>query len=223
MKQPFQSSIGRSTKLTRSICRWWGLSWRSWSSSTMTRDFGPGLLSRIPGKSISLQGISSMWWFCRLWDSFQDQSQCVSDQHLVYICRHFEQVLDENKELVEHGLVQIQHIYWIEHYCDKVWKEKGETPGTGQIHHGSHEGVDGNGRYQVHLQLSRGKAITYACTRIKCLEDGYLLWDNNLAKKYYLVDYSGMGKLLLLWNHEAEANMPAICSLLATCKVYDVP
>lgn len=39
---------------------------------------------------------------------------------LVHIRRHFEQGLDENKEMTEHALTQIQHIYWIEHYCDKA-------------------------------------------------------------------------------------------------------
>lgn len=39
---------------------------------------------------------------------------------LAHIRRHFEQVLGENKEMAEHGLTQIQHIYRIEHCCDKA-------------------------------------------------------------------------------------------------------
>lgn len=41
-------------------------------------------------------------------------------QCLVYIRRHFEQALDENREIAEYGLIQIQHIYRIEHCCDKA-------------------------------------------------------------------------------------------------------
>ena len=39
---------------------------------------------------------------------------------LAHIRRHFEQALDENKEMAEHGLAQIQHIYNIERCCDKA-------------------------------------------------------------------------------------------------------
>ena len=39
---------------------------------------------------------------------------------LVHIRRHFEQALDENKEMAEQALTQIQHIYRIEHCCDKA-------------------------------------------------------------------------------------------------------
>ena len=39
---------------------------------------------------------------------------------LVHIRRHFEQALDENREMAEHGLPQIQHIYRIEHCCDRA-------------------------------------------------------------------------------------------------------
>ena len=41
-------------------------------------------------------------------------------QCLVHIRRHFEQALDENREIAEYGLTQIQHIYRIEYCCDKA-------------------------------------------------------------------------------------------------------
>ncbi|MGM9796952.1 MAG: hypothetical protein ACI3ZY_05155 [Parabacteroides sp.] len=34
--------------------------------------------------------------------------------------RHFEQVLDENREMAEHELTQIQHVYRIERRCDEA-------------------------------------------------------------------------------------------------------
>ena len=37
---------------------------------------------------------------------------------LVHIRRHFEQALDENREMAEYGLTQIQKIYQIEHGCN---------------------------------------------------------------------------------------------------------
>ena len=37
---------------------------------------------------------------------------------LVHIRRHFEQVLDKNREMAEHGLSQIQQVYKIEHGCN---------------------------------------------------------------------------------------------------------
>lgn len=92
--------------------------------------------------------------------------------------------------MAQHALTQIQHIYKIERQCDeaglsyderrlkrqelarpimdamKVWMET--------------EGI----RYSPGSQI--GKAITYAYTRwdnmMECLEDGRLLWDNNLAE-----------------------------------------
>ncbi|WP_300792350.1 IS66 family transposase, partial [uncultured Bacteroides sp.] len=39
---------------------------------------------------------------------------------LVHIRRHFEQALDENREMAQHALTQIQHIYKIERQCDEA-------------------------------------------------------------------------------------------------------
>lgn len=40
--------------------------------------------------------------------------------YLVHIRRHFEQALDENKEMGQHALTQILHIYNIERQCDEA-------------------------------------------------------------------------------------------------------
>ena len=37
---------------------------------------------------------------------------------MVHIRRHFEQALDENRQIAEHALGEIQHLYRIEHMCD---------------------------------------------------------------------------------------------------------
>ena len=39
---------------------------------------------------------------------------------LVHIRCHFEQALDENREMAQHALTQIQHIYKIERQCDEA-------------------------------------------------------------------------------------------------------
>ena len=39
---------------------------------------------------------------------------------LVHIRRHFEQALDENREMAEYGLTQIQQVYKIEHGCNEA-------------------------------------------------------------------------------------------------------
>ena len=132
--------------------------------------------------------------------------------------------------LAQHALTQIQHIYKIERQCDeaglsyderrlkrqelarpimkamKVWMET--------------EGI----KYSPGSQL--GKAITYAYTRwdnmMECLEDGRLLWDNNLAENVIRPITLGRKNYLFCGNHEAAANMSVISSLLATCKAHEV-
>lgn len=149
---------------------------------------------------------------------------------LVYIRRHFEQALDENREMVRHALTQIQHIYKIEHQCDEA-------------------GLSCDERRQARQELSRpimeamkvwmetegikyspgsltGKAITYAYTKwdniMRCLDDGRLYWDNNLAENVQRPITLSRKDFLFCGNHEAAVNMSVICSLLATCKAHDV-
>mgnify|MGYP000791330932 CR=1 FL=1 len=149
---------------------------------------------------------------------------------LVHIRRHFEQALDENKEMAEHGLAQIQHIYRIEHCCNMAGLSYNERKAKRQELAGpvmdamkvwmETEGI----RYSPNSQT--GKAITYAYTRwnnmMKCLEDGRLLWDNNLAENVIRPITLGRKNYLFCGNHEAAANMSVICSLLATCKAHDI-
>lgn len=90
----------------------------------------------------------------------------------------------------EHALIQIQHIYWIEHYCDKASLSYDERKAkrrelAGPVMDAIKVWMETEGiKYSPNSQA--GKAITYAYTRwgnmIRCLEDGRLLWDNNLAE-----------------------------------------
>ena len=149
---------------------------------------------------------------------------------MVHIRRHLEQALDENRQMAEHGLKEIQHLYKIEHMCDdanlsfeqrktkrqelskpimeamKLWMET--------------EGV----KYSESSQI--GKAITYAYTRwnnmMRYLEDGRLLLDNNLAENEIRPVTLGRKNYLFCGNHEAAQNMAIVCSLLATCRNHDV-
>ena len=149
---------------------------------------------------------------------------------LVHIRRHFEQALDENKEMAEHALTQIQHIYRIEHCCDKASLSYDERKTkrrelAGPIMDAMKVWMETEGiRYSPNSQA--GKAITYAYTRwgnmMRCLEDGRLLWDNNLAENVIRPITLGRKNYLFCGNHEAAVNMSVICSLLATCKAHDV-
>ena len=149
---------------------------------------------------------------------------------MAHIRRHFEQALDENRPMAEHALKEIQHLYKIEHMCDdadmtpeerkakryelsrpimeamKLWMEM--------------EGV----KYSESSEI--GKAITYAYTRwdnmMRCLDDGRLLLDNNLAENEIRPVTLGRKNYLFCGNHEAAGNMAVVCSLLATCRNHDV-
>ena len=109
---------------------------------------------------------------------------------MAHIRRHFEQALQENREMAEHALKEIQLLYRVEHECDdrnltteqrkeerlkrskpimdalKLWMET--------------EGI----KYSPASQI--GKAVTYAYTRwgnmMRYLEDGRIRLDNNLAE-----------------------------------------
>lgn len=149
---------------------------------------------------------------------------------LVHIRRHFEQALDENKEMAEHGLTQIQHIYKIERCCDEAGLSHDERKAkrlelARPILEAMKAWMETEGiKYSPGSQA--GKAITYAYTRwdnmMKCLEDGRLLWDNNLAENVIRPITLGRKNYLFCGNHQAAVNMSVVCSLLATCKAHDV-
>ena len=77
-------------------------------------------------------------------------------------------------------------------------------------------------KYSLGSQI--GKAITYTRweNMMGCLEDGRLLWDNNLAENAIRPITLGRKNYLFCGNHEAAVNMSVICSLLATCKTHNV-
>ena len=149
---------------------------------------------------------------------------------MAHIRRDFEHALGENKKEAEYGLAQIQYMYRIEHCCDKA-------------------GLSSDGRKAKRRELTRpimeamktwmetegikyspqsliGKAVSYAYTRwdnmMRCLEDGRLHLDNNLAENAIRPITLGRKNYLFCGNHEAAVNMSVICSLLATCKAHDV-
>ena len=149
---------------------------------------------------------------------------------MVHIRRHFEQALDENRQMAEHALSEIQHLYRIEHMCDEAEMSFDERKAKRQelsrpIMEAlkmwmETEGVKYSGSSQT------GKAITYAYTRwdnmMRYLEDGMLLLDNNLAENEIRPITLGRKNYLFCGNHEAAENMAVVCSLLATCRNHDV-
>lgn len=149
---------------------------------------------------------------------------------LVHIRRHFEQALDENREMAQHALTQIQHIYKIERQCDEAGLSYDERRQTRQelsrpIMEAMKVWMETEGIKYSPGSLT-GKAITYAYTKwdniMRCLDDGRLYWDNNLAENVQRPITLSRKTFLFCGNHEAAVNMSVICSLLATCEAHGV-
>lgn len=149
---------------------------------------------------------------------------------LVHIRRHFEQALDENREMAQHALTQIQHIYKIERQCDEAGLSYDERRQKRQelarpIMEAMKVWMETGGIKYSPGSLT-GKAITYAYTKwdniIRCLDDGRLYWDNNLAENVQRPITLSRKNFLFCGNHEAAVNLSVICSLLATCKAHEV-
>lgn len=149
---------------------------------------------------------------------------------LVHIRRNFEQALDENREMAQHALTQIQHIYKIERQCDEADLSYDERRQKRQelarpIMEAMKVWMETEGIKYSPGSLT-GKAITYAYTKwdniIRCLDDGHLYWDNNLAENVQRPITLSRKNFLFCGNHEAAVNMSVICSLLATCKAHEV-
>ena len=149
---------------------------------------------------------------------------------LVHIRRHFEQALDENREMAQHALTQIQHVYKIERQCDEAGLSYDERRQTRQelsrpIMEAMKVWMETEGIKYSPSSLT-GKAITYAYTKwdniMRCLDDGRLYWDNNLAENVQRPITLSRKNFLFCGNHEAAVNMSVICSLLATCKAHGV-
>ena len=149
---------------------------------------------------------------------------------LVHIRRNFEQALDENREMAQHALTQIQHIYKIERQCDEAGLSYDERRQKRQelarpIMEAMKVWMETEGIKYSPGSLT-GKAITYAYTKwdniIRCLDDGRLYWDNNLAENVQRPITLSRKNFLFCGNHEATVNMSVICSLLATCKAHEV-
>ena len=149
---------------------------------------------------------------------------------MVHIRRHFEQALDENRQMAEHALAEIQHLYKIEHMCDDAGLSPEERKAKRRelsrpIMEAMRVWMETEGvKYSESSQA--GKAITYAYSRwdnmMRYLEDGRLLLDNNLAENEIRPVTLGRKNYLFCGNHDAAQNMAIVCSLLATCRNHDV-
>ena len=149
---------------------------------------------------------------------------------MAHIRRHFEQALQENREMAEHALKEIQLLYRIEHDCDEreltaeqrkeERREKAKPVMEALKLWMETEGI----KYSPASQI--GKAVTYAYTRwgnmMRYLEDGRIRIDNNLAENAIRPITLGRKNYLFCGNHEAAVSMSVICSLLATCKAHEV-
>ena len=149
---------------------------------------------------------------------------------MVHIRRHFEQALDENKEMAGYALAEIQHLYRVEHMCDDAGMSFDERKAKRQelsrpIMEALKLWMETEGLKYSESSLI-GKAVTYAYTRwdnmMRYLDDGWLLLDNNLAENEIRPITLGRKNYLFCGNHEAAQNMAVVCSLLATCRNHDV-
>ncbi len=109
---------------------------------------------------------------------------------MAHIRRDFEHALGENKKEAEYGLAQIQYMYRIEHCCDKAGlsfdgRKAKRRELTRPIMEAMKTWMETEG-IKYSPQSLIGKAVSYAYTRwdnmMRCLEDGRLLLDNNLAE-----------------------------------------
>ena len=162
--------------------------------------------------------------------AFKTNPDVLLVNYMVHIRRHFEQALDENRQMAEHGLREIQHLYKIEHMCDDAQVSFDERKAKRQelsrpIMEALKLWMETEGvKYSENSLI--GKAITYAYTRwdnmMRYLDDGRLLLDNNLAENEIRPVTLGRKNYLFCGNHEAAQNMAVVCSLLATCRNHDV-
>jgi len=149
---------------------------------------------------------------------------------MVHIRRKFEQALDENKSLAQHALTEIQHLYQIEHECDKANLTDDERREKRQLLAKPILEAMKMWMEQTAIKYSpqslMGKATAYAYTRwdnmMRYLEDGRLKLDNNLAENEIRPITLGRKNYLFCGNHEAAERMCIITSLLATCRNHDV-
>ncbi|MBR4930690.1 MAG: IS66 family transposase [Bacteroidaceae bacterium] len=149
---------------------------------------------------------------------------------MAHIRRHFEQALQENREMAEHALKEIQLLYRIEHNCDEkeltAEKRKEERQEKSKpIMEALKPWMETEGIKYSPASLI-GKAVTYAYTRwnnmMRYLDDGRIRIDNNLAENAIRPITLGRKNYLFCGNHEAAVSMSVICSLLATCKAHEV-
>ena len=148
---------------------------------------------------------------------------------MAHIRRHFELTLDEKRQMAEHALGEIQHLYRIEYICDDAGLSPDERKAKRQeltrpIMEAMKLRMETEGVKYSGSSLT-GKVILYAYTcrdnMMRYLEDGRLLLDNNLAKNEISPIALGRKNYLFCGNHEAAQNMAIVCSQLATCRNHD--
>ena len=123
-----------------------------------------------------------------------------------------------------------EHIYRIEHCCDKAGLSYDERKTkrrelAGPVMNAMKVWMETEGiKYSPNSQI--GKAITYAYTRwdnmMGCLEDGRLLWDNNLAENVIRPITLGRKNYLFCGNDDAAVLAAIIYSLISSCKAVNV-
>ena len=181
-------------------------------------------------KQYSFKGYLQCDGFAGYETAFKTRADVCLVNCMVHIRRHFEQALDENKAAAQHALTEIQHLYKIEHMCDKAKLSPEERKAKRNelarpIMEAMKLWMETEGiKYSESSQM--GKAITYAYTRwgnmMHYLDDGRLLLDNNLAENEIRPITLGRKNYLFCGNHEAAGNMCIVTSLLATCRNHDV-
>lgn len=149
---------------------------------------------------------------------------------MVHIRRKFEQALDENRQQAEYALTEIQHLYQIEHECDKTGLTPEERKAKRQelanpIMESMRLWLEQTAvKYSPQSLIAKAAAYAYARwnNMMHYLDDGRLKLDNNLAENEIRPITLGRKNYLFCGNHEAAENMCVITSLLATCRNHGV-
>ena len=157
---------------------------------------------------------------------FEDNADVCLVGCMAHIRRHFEEALDENKELAEYALKEIQSLYHVEHMADDSQLSYDERATLRQKLSepilNSFEKWMEKTYHQVLPKSRMGQSIAYGYSIMprmrEYLKDGRLKIDNNLGENAIRPITISRKNFLFCGNHEAAENTAIICSLLGSCK-----
>lgn len=164
------------------------------------------------------------------YDQFERKDDVCLVACMAHIRRHFEQALDENKELASYGLKEIQNLYHIERMADEQelsFDKRRELRGklARPIMDAFEiwmESTHSTVRPKSRMAEAIGYAYALWARMRNYLNDGRIKIDNNMAENALRRVAVGRKNYLFCGNHKAAENTAVIYSLLSSCKEVDV-